>query len=40
MCYLYGSDFDLLALDMDQDESSLVYRKKCPFGEFIFLNLK
>ena len=41
MCYLYGSDFDLLALDMDEDESSLVYRKKCPFGEFLFfLNLK
>ena len=34
MCYLYGSDFDLLALE--HDETSLVNRKKCPAGKFVF----
>ena len=32
MCYLYGTDFDHSALEID--ESSLLYHKKCPFGEF------
>ena len=34
MCYLYGTDFDQSALEMD--ESSLIYHKKCPFGELFY----
>ena len=34
-CYLYGADFNALAIE--RDETSLIYHKKCPYGELFSL---